>query len=107
TEFSKAALKKGTTSIFMDPHEIANVSGIKGIRLMHEEGRNLPLKVFNTFPSCVPATDHLEDAGARLGVEAIKEGLTWGGVEGLGEVMNYRDGEKGDVKMSGEMNEEV
>src|SRR5699024_10756709 len=60
TGFSKGAVKKGTTSIFMDPHEIANVSGIEGIRLMHEEGRNLPLKVFTTFPSCVPATDHLE-----------------------------------------------
>ena len=105
TEFSKAALKKGTTSIFMDPHEIANVSGIEGIRLMHEEGRNLPLKVFTTFPSCVPATDHLEDAGARLGVEAIKEGLTWDGVEGLGEVMNFPGVVNGDEKMIGEINE--
>src|SRR5699024_3814134 len=79
--------------------------GLMGIRLMHEEGRNLPLKVFTTFPSCVPATEHLEDAGARLGVEAIKEGLTWDGVEGLGEVMNFPGVVNGDEKMIGEINE--
>jgi len=105
TEFAKAALVKGTTSIFMDPHEIANVFGTEGIRLMHEEGQQLPLHVFTTFPSCVPAADHLEDAGASLDVEDIKEGLTWDNVAGLGEVMNFPGVIQGDAKMIGEINE--
>lgn len=105
TEFAKAALAKGTTSIFMDPHEIANVFGKEGVRLMHEEGKQLPLNVFTTFPSCVPATDHLEDAGASLDVDDIKEGLTWDNVVGLGEVMNFPGVVQGDSKMIGEINE--
>ncbi|GIP39815.1 adenine deaminase [Paenibacillus sp. J31TS4] len=107
TEFSKAALAKGTTGIFMDPHEIANVFGSKGVRLMHEEGQQLPLKVFTTFPSCVPATSDLEDAGASLEVEDIREGLTWPNVAGLGEVMNFPGVIYGDPKMSGEIAETI
>lgn len=103
TEFAKAALAKGTTAIFMDPHEIANVFGTEGVKWMHEEGRGLPLKVYTTFPSCVPATDDLEDAGATLEVSDIAEGMTWDGVEGLGEVMNFPGVVYGDPKMSGEI----
>lgn len=107
TEFSKAALAKGTTTVFMDPHEIANVFGIEGVRYMHEEGQQLPLKVYTTFPSCVPATDDLEDAGASLTVEDIKEGLTWENVQGLGEVMNFPGVVHGDSKMHGEIAETI
>ncbi|GGH35782.1 adenine deaminase [Paenibacillus segetis] len=103
TEFAKAALAKGTTAIFMDPHEIANVFGTEGVKWMHEEGRGLPLKVYTTFPSCVPATDDLEDAGATLEVSDITEGMTWDGVEGLGEVMNFPGVVYGDPKMAGEI----
>lgn len=103
TEFSKAALIKGTTSIFMDPHEIANVLGTEGIRLMHEEGKNTPLRVFTTFPSCVPATNGLEDAGSELTAEDIEEGLTWDGVVGLGEVMNFPGVVYDDPKMIDEI----
>ncbi|MGG1514109.1 adenine deaminase [Paenibacillus oryzisoli] len=103
TEFSKAALAKGTTGIFMDPHEIANVFGSEGVRLMHEEGQGLPLKVFTTFPSCVPATNDLEDAGASLDVADIEAGLNWEGVIGLGEVMNFPGVVYGDPKMLGEI----
>ncbi|GIP55498.1 adenine deaminase [Paenibacillus vini] len=103
TEFAKAALAKGTTGIFMDPHEIANVFGADGVRWMHEEGRALPLKVYTTFPSCVPATDNLEDAGAELNVADIEDGMTWEGVEGLGEVMNFPGVVYGDPKMTGEI----
>jgi len=102
-EFAKAALPKGTTGIFMDPHEIANVFGAEGVRWMHEEGQALPLKVYTTFPSCVPATDHLEDAGASLDTRDIAEGMTWDGVEGLGEVMNFPGVVFGDPKMLGEI----
>ena len=103
TEFAKAALPKGTTAIFMDPHEIANVFGIEGVRLMHEEGQQLPLKVFTTFPSCVPATADLEDAGASIQVEDVKAGLQWDHVAGLGEVMNFPGVVFGDSLMLGEI----
>lgn len=103
TEFAKAALVTGTTGVFMDPHEIANVFGMEGVRWMHEEGRELPLKVFTTIPSCVPATFDLEDAGAQLGVSDIEEGLTWPGVAGLGEVMNFPGVVYGDPTMKGEI----
>lgn len=89
TEFARMALTKGTTSIFMDPHEMANVFGKAGVRYMHEEGQKLPLHVFTTFPSCVPSTADLEDAGASITVEDVEEGLTWDGVVGLGEMMNF------------------
>lgn len=103
TEFAKAALAKGTTGIFMDPHEIANVFGTEGVRLMHEEGQQLPLKVFTTFPSCVPATDGLEDGGASLEVDDIRKGMKWDQVVGLGEVMNFPGVVFGDPKMCGEI----
>lgn len=103
TEFAKAAMAKGTTAVFMDPHEIANVFGAEGVRWMHEEGQQLPLKVFTTFPSCVPATTDLEDAGAALGVADIEAGLKWDGVAGLGEVMNFPGVVFGDPTMCGEI----
>lgn len=103
TQFAKIALTKGTTSIFMDPHEIANVFGSEGVRLMHEEGQQLPLHVFTTFPSCVPATEGLEDAGATLTVEDIEQGLSWSNVVGIGEVMNFPGVINGDPKMLGEI----
>lgn len=103
TEFAKAAIVKGTTGIFMDPHEIANVFGSEGVRLMHEEGQQLRLKVFTTFPSCVPATNDLEDAGATLEVADIQAGLQWENVVGLGEVMNFPGVVYGDPKMCGEI----
>ncbi|MDR6552303.1 adenine deaminase [Paenibacillus qinlingensis] len=103
TEFAKAAIVKGTTGIFMDPHEIANVFGSEGVRLMHDEGQQLPLKVFTTFPSCVPATNDLEDGGATLEVADIQAGLQWDNVVGLGEVMNFPGVVYGDPKMCGEI----
>ncbi|WP_017471135.1 adenine deaminase [Amphibacillus jilinensis] len=104
TEFARIALTKGTTSIFMDPHEMANVFGREGVRYMHDEGQQLPLHVFTTFPSCVPATDGLEDAGATITVEDVQEGLTWSNVVGLGEVMNFPGVIARDQKMIGEIN---
>ncbi|WP_062108094.1 adenine deaminase [Bacillus niameyensis] len=108
TEFAKAGLAKGTTAIFMDPHEIANVFGTEGVRYMHEEGQQLPLKVFTTFPSCVPATTNgFEDGGAVLSVEDIREGLKWDNVAGLGEVMNFPGVVYGDPLMHGEIAETI
>ena len=87
--FARAVLPHGTTGVFMDPHEISNVLGLEGIRLMHEEGRHTPLRVFTTIPSCVPAAPELEDAGAAIGPAEVREALRWEGVVGLGEMMNF------------------
>jgi adenine deaminase len=78
----------GTTAIVADPHEIANVMGVEGIRLMLEDSRSTPLDVFFMAPSCVPAT-HLETSGARLDAAELKTLLREPRVLGLAEVMNY------------------
>ena len=90
SEFARAVVPRGTTSIFADPHEIANVLGLRGLKLVWEESRHLPLKVFLCVPSCVPASSpEFETAGAELTVEDIEEALSWPGVVALGEMMNY------------------
>ncbi len=89
SQFAGAVLPWGTTGIFMDPHEIANVLGLEGVRLMVKEGETLPLRVFTTVPSCVPAAFGFEDTGSDLTREDIEEALGWPGVPGLGEMMNY------------------
>src|SRR3954467_7923998 len=88
TRFAEAVLPRGTTTVFIDNHEMANVFGLEGMRWFLEEGRGLPLKVFLAVPSCVPALPGFEDAGASLGPEEIREALGWEGVAGLGEMMN-------------------
>ncbi len=89
TQFARAALPRGTTAVMMDPHEIANVLGIKGIQLMLREASNLPLKVFAEMPSCVPSAPGLETTGATINANDVKKAMTWKGVIGLGEVMNF------------------
>src|SRR4051794_32555593 len=88
TRFAEAVLPHGTTTAFIDNHEMANVFGLEGMRWFLEEGRGLPLKVFLAVPSCVPALPGFEDTGASLGPEEIREALGWEGVAGLGEMMN-------------------
>ncbi len=88
TRFAEAVLPHGTTTAFIDNHEMANVFGLEGMRWMLEEGRGLPLKVYLAVPSCVPALPGFEDAGAVLGPAEIREALGWEGAAGLGEMMN-------------------
>ena len=88
-EYAKAVIPHGTTSIMMDPHEIANVLGTEGIMLMIEESKEVPLNVYTTMPSCVPATADLETTGASLSLEEIAQGLSQDTIIGLGEMMNY------------------
>jgi len=88
TRFAEAVLPHGTTTAFVDNHEMANVFGLEGMRWMLEEGRDLPLKVFLAVPSCVPALPGFEDAGAVLGPDEIAAALDWDGAAGLGEMMN-------------------
>ncbi len=103
TQFARAVIPCGTTTIFMDPHEIANVLGMEGIRLMMEEGERLPLKVFTTMPSCVPAAPGFEDAGASIGPAEVREAMTWPGITGLGEMMNFPGVLAGDSLVHGEI----
>ncbi len=80
-------LPHGTTAIVSDPHEIANVKGLEGVRLLMEAGRDLPFDIFFMAPSCVPAT-HLETSGATLEVEDLRPLLEEPQVLGLAELMN-------------------
>ena len=86
--FARAVIPHGTTSIFIDPHEIANVLGIKGINYMLKATQNLPLNVFVLAPSCVPATN-LETSGASITAEQIAKLLQHPRVVGLAEMMNF------------------
>jgi adenine deaminase len=87
-EFARAVLPNGTTSVVIDPHEIANVMGLKGIRFMAESARGIPLNVFIMAPSCVPATP-METSGAVLRATDIKSLLKEPGIIGLAEMMNF------------------
>ncbi|MEO0543126.1 MAG: adenine deaminase [Pseudomonadota bacterium] len=89
TEFCRAVIPHGTTSMFIDPHEIANVLGLEGVRLMHDEAMTMPVNVFVQMPSCVPSAPGLEHAGASLGPQEIAEAMAWPNIIGLGEVMNF------------------
>ncbi|MGB5986932.1 MAG: adenine deaminase [Desulfobacterales bacterium] len=89
SQYSNTVVPHGTSAIVMDPHEIANVLGLKGMKLMMEEAEQVPLRVFATVPSCVPAAPGFEDAGAVIGPAEIAEALEWKGVAGLGELMNF------------------
>jgi adenine deaminase len=103
TEFARAVIPHGTTSMFIDPHEIANVLGLRGVRLMHDEAATLPINVYVQMPSCVPSAPGLETPGAAIGPEDVAEALTWPGVIGLGEMMNFPGVYLNDPKMHAEM----
>ena len=103
TEFVRAVVPWGTTGMFVDPHEIANVFGLEGIRLMVEEARQQPIHVWVQVPSCVPSAPGLETPGATIGPEEVAEALQWEGVIGLGEMMNFPGVFNGDEKMLAEM----
>jgi adenine deaminase len=89
TEFARAVIPHGTTSMFIDPHEIANVLGVAGVRLMHDEAAGLPINVFVQMPSCVPSAPGLENAGATITPEDVADAMTWPNIIGLGEMMNF------------------
>ncbi|AIQ62995.1 adenine deaminase [Paenibacillus stellifer] len=105
TEFAHAVLPLGTTGGFFDAHEIANVFGLKGIKLMLEEMRQTPLAAYMQVASCVPsAGPEFETTGASIGPKEVAEAFTWGDdVIALGEVMNFPGVVYGDEKMIGEI----
>ncbi|MCR4407763.1 MAG: adenine deaminase [Anaerolineae bacterium] len=87
-QFTRAVLPRGTTSVVADPHEIANVLGLDGIRYMLESSKYNPLSVYLTLSSCVPATE-METSGSRLRAFDIFPYFTEKWVVGLAEMMNY------------------
>lgn len=88
SQFARCILPHGTTTIIADPHEIANVCGLDGIRYMLNASQDLPLNVNIMLPSCVPATPY-EESGAELLVDDLEILINKPGVHGLGEVMDY------------------
>jgi adenine deaminase len=88
TEFAKAIIPKGTTTIIADPHEIANVCGINGINFMLNQSKDVPMNIYFMMPSCVPSTP-FENNGADLSAELIALHLANERILGLGEVMDY------------------
>ena len=88
TEFAKAVLPHGTTTVITDPHEISNVMGTDGIEYMLQATEDLPVDVRFMLPSCVPATP-LDESGAVLDYRAIDSFYEHNRVEGLAEMMNY------------------
>jgi len=103
TEFARAVIPHGTTTMFIDPHEIANVLGLPGVKLMHDEAMALPINVLVQMPSCVPSAPGLETAGASLGIEEVQEAMQWPNICGLGEMMNFPGVAFNDPKMLGEI----
>jgi adenine deaminase len=87
-EFARSVVPMGTTTVVTDPHEMANVLGLDGIRFMLESSHGLSLNVLFMLPSCVPSTE-LETSGARLDAADLAPLLTHPSVLGLAEVMNY------------------
>ena len=105
TQFARAVLPLGTTGGFFDAHEITNVLGLRGLRLMVDEARTTLLAAYMQVASCVPSTStSLETPGAVIGPEEVAEALSWGDdVIALGEVMNFPGVVFGDEKMHGEI----
>lgn len=88
SNFAKAVVPFGTTSVIADPHEIANVAGIEGVEFMIDDASKVPFDFYFSAPSCVPATN-FETSGACLDSLAIEELLKMDEVVSLGEVMNF------------------
>ena len=102
-EFARAVMVHGSTSLFVDPHEIANVLGLEGVRLMHDEALMQPINIFTQMPSCAPSAPGLETTGFEITPEDVTEAMNWPGIIGLGEMMNFPGVAHGDEKLLAEM----
>jgi adenine deaminase len=103
TEFVRAVAVRGTTGMFIDPHEMANIFGLKGVKLMVDEAQAQPIHVWVQMPSCVPSAPGLETPGAHIGPKEVAQAIKWKGVIGLGEMMNFPGVFMGDKNMLEEM----
>ncbi len=103
SEFVRAVSPHGTTGMFVDPHEIANVFGIDGVKLMVDEAAEQIVHVYVQVPSCVPSAPGMETPGASISPTDVSEIMTWPGIIGLGEMMNFPGVINSDEKMHAEM----
>ena len=99
SRFAEAVIPHGTTTMFADPHEIANVLGLPGVRLMHDEAMLLPVNMYMQMPSCAPSAPGLETPGAEIRPDDVREAMSWPGIIGLGEMMNFPGVAAGDGQM--------
>lgn len=102
-EFARAVIPHGTTSMFTDPHEIANVLGLEGVRMMHDEALMQPINIFTQMPSCAPSAPGMETTGFEITAEDVAEAMHWPGIIGLGEMMNFPGVSNADPQMLAEM----
>ncbi|MFO7804046.1 MAG: adenine deaminase [Paracoccaceae bacterium] len=102
-EFAAAVIPHGTTTMFTDPHEIANVLGLAGVRMMHDEALMQPVSIYTQMPSCAPSAPGLETTGFEISAEDVAEAMAWPGIVGLGEMMNFPGVIGGDPQMLAEM----
>ena len=103
TEFVRAVGVRGTTGMFIDPHEMANVFGLKGVKLMVDEAEKQPIHVWVQMPSCVPSAPGFETPGSRIGPKEVAKAMKWERVIGLGEMMNYPGVAMGEPNLLEEM----
>ena len=102
-EFARAVIPHGTTTMFADPHEIANVLGLDGVRMMHDEALMQPVSIYMQMPSCAPSAPGLETTWFEISAEDVAEAMGWPGIIGLGEMMNFPGVVAGDAKMLAEI----
>jgi len=103
TEFARLAVKHGTVATVSDPHEIANVLGIDGVKYMIENGKKVPFHYFFGASPCVPATP-FETSGAELNVQDVEELLKMEEVKYLSEMMNWPGAINGDADVVAKIN---
>lgn len=97
--YAEIVVAQGTTTIFWDPHELANVLGIEGVRYAVDASRNLPLRVICAAPSSVPSTPGLEMSGADFAGKEMETLLSWPEVAGVAEVMDMHGVLNGSERM--------
>ncbi|MEL7093262.1 MAG: adenine deaminase [Pseudomonadota bacterium] len=102
-EFAAAVIPHGTTSMFTDPHEIANVLGLEGVRLMHDEAMLQPINIWTQMPSCAPSAPGMETTGYEIDAADVAEAMGWPGIIGLGEMMNFPGMSAADPQMLAEV----
>ena len=101
--FGRAVIPHGTTSMFTDPHEIANVLGLNGVRMMHDEALMQPINIFTQMPSCAPSAPGMETTGFEITAQDVAEAMDWPGIIGLGEMMNFPGVSNADPQMLAEI----
>ena len=96
--FARSILPRGTTTVVADPHEIANVAGLEGVRYLMEDAEKAPVNIYFMLPSCVPLNS-LDHNGAALGPRELRELRDHPRVLGLGEMMDYEGAARGEPEL--------